>query len=541
MSPFQPKGDAKAESNENTPLVNKGLQPTIDFRPAPKQNSSMLRTYLPKVMISVAIVSAVIIICRKKNESAKEQDPQDPTHIHAPVVLVVLLLCYIVLREIYHLWPDWAKPWKKLNKRHHGALGTDMKSLLAKLGNVLQAVEGRIEEHMSSEHLRQATVTTFKLTGQIKERAPKYRDALFERSGRPVKIPDDVIDHFKFADWAYDETASDQRWETVEDALESCGYDMIRHRKTAAPGCVCSYIAVNFSKKIALVTIKGTSSLGDALTDVCALAVKYTLPNAPIVEGMDTSFFVHEGMMFAAEQLGNEIKPLVQNWFLPQGFKLLIVGHSLGAGTACLLGIWLRSWFPETRGTDRLQVHAYATPAVADKATSLACTDFITTCVHNSDIVPRASLGNIFTGLHVHQKLLARLDETRQCPGREFGSTARWVQMIHFQKDFVVNPADLLLWRTQALETEDHKEEEHLYVPGKVYLMYDAWDKEGDGKKQQPTPTPPIDRVVECDGTCDALRIIDYDMARMLADHTDYYNPLRAAKELPAPVGYDSV
>eukprot|EP00977_Amphora_coffeiformis_P018071 scaffold6147_cov126-Amphora_coffeaeformis.AAC.3 len=40
---------------------------------------------------------------------------------------------------------------------------------------------------------------------------------------------------------------------------------------------------------------------------------------------------------------------------------------SLGGGVASLLGMYLQSWFPETRDTDLIQVYAYAAPPVVDK------------------------------------------------------------------------------------------------------------------------------------------------------------------------------
>ena len=40
-----------------------------------------------------------------------------------------------------------------------------------------------------------------------------------------------------------------------------------------------------------------------------------------------------------------------------------------------------------------------------------------------------------------------------------------------------------------------------------------------------------VNRVVECDGTCDALRFMEFD-SRMITDHCNYYGPLRAIREL---------
>jgi predicted lipase len=50
---------------------------------------------------------------------------------------------------------------------------------------------------------------------------------------------------------------------------------------------------------------------------------------------------------------------LIENLFIPQNFKVVVKGHSLGAGVASLLGIFLKQAFPEMD----LKVYAFATPA----------------------------------------------------------------------------------------------------------------------------------------------------------------------------------
>eukprot|EP00977_Amphora_coffeiformis_P018070 scaffold6147_cov126-Amphora_coffeaeformis.AAC.2 len=59
-------------------------------------------------------------------------------------------------------------------------------------------------------------------------------------------------------------------------------------------------------KKIALIGIKGTSTFRDIITVTCSFSFPYELPRAPLVEGKGKVIRVHEGMMFAAQQLGEE-------------------------------------------------------------------------------------------------------------------------------------------------------------------------------------------------------------------------------------------
>lgn len=74
----------------------------------------------------------------------------------------------------------------------------------------------------------------------------------------------------------------------------------------------------------------------------------------------------------------------------------MICGHALGqAGTSCLLRMELRSRIPEfCKNYKDLRVMAFVTPPVVSLKASRAYVPFITYVVNNSDVVPRAILGN---------------------------------------------------------------------------------------------------------------------------------------------------
>lgn len=111
------------------------------------------------------------------------------------------------------------------------------------------------------------------------------------------------------------------------------------------PGCVAHYIAISKELKTALISIKGTSSLEDLLTDCCGQSVRHTLAR-PFAEGGPTDIYCHEGIFLAAHRLAADVEVLVEELLLPNDYKLLMTGHSLGAGVAALLGVLLRSRFP---------------------------------------------------------------------------------------------------------------------------------------------------------------------------------------------------
>uniref|UniRef100_G3NMM7 sn-1-specific diacylglycerol lipase n=1 Tax=Gasterosteus aculeatus aculeatus TaxID=481459 RepID=G3NMM7_GASAC len=94
------------------------------------------------------------------------------------------------------------------------------------------------------------------------------------------------------------------------------------------------YVALDHKREAVLVAVRGTLSLRDVLTDLSA-----ECENLPI-EGVSGACYAHKGMCQAASYI---YKKLVNDGILNQAFaiapeyKLVITGHSLGAGTASLL------------------------------------------------------------------------------------------------------------------------------------------------------------------------------------------------------------
>uniref|UniRef100_A0A665VGC5 Diacylglycerol lipase-beta n=1 Tax=Echeneis naucrates TaxID=173247 RepID=A0A665VGC5_ECHNA len=103
------------------------------------------------------------------------------------------------------------------------------------------------------------------------------------------------------------------------------------------------FVALDHKREAVLVAVRGTLSLKDVLTDLSAECED--LP----VDGVSGASYGHKGISQAA---GYIYKKLVNDGILNQAFsvapeyKLVITGHSLGAGTASILAILLRNSFP---------------------------------------------------------------------------------------------------------------------------------------------------------------------------------------------------
>uniref|UniRef100_A0AAY4EWI9 Diacylglycerol lipase-beta n=1 Tax=Denticeps clupeoides TaxID=299321 RepID=A0AAY4EWI9_9TELE len=147
------------------------------------------------------------------------------------------------------------------------------------------------------------------------------------------------------------------------------------------------YIALDHKKEAVLVAVRGTLSLKDVLTDLSA-----ECENLPI-EGVSGACYAHKGMCQAAGYL---YRRLVNDGILSQAFsiapeyRLVIVGHSLGAGTASLLAALLRSTYPT------LQCYAFSPPGgLMSKALAEYSRQFVVSVVLGKDLVPRLSIPNM--------------------------------------------------------------------------------------------------------------------------------------------------
>ncbi|KAG8008947.1 Sn1-specific diacylglycerol lipase beta [Nibea albiflora] len=147
------------------------------------------------------------------------------------------------------------------------------------------------------------------------------------------------------------------------------------------------FVALDHKREAVLVAVRGTLSLKDVLTDLSA-----ECENLPI-EGVSGACYAHKGICQAASYI---YKKLVNDGILNQAFsiapeyKLVITGHSLGAGTASLLAILLRNSFPT------LQCYSFSPPGgLLSKALADYSKDFVVSVVLGKDLVPRLSIPNM--------------------------------------------------------------------------------------------------------------------------------------------------
>lgn len=253
-----------------------------------------------------------------------------------------------------------------------------------------------------------------------------------------------------------------------------------------APFVVC----LDHETESVVVTIRGTLSLQDLITDLTASGHPMQLPDWP-------KFMVHKGMY----QTALWIKEYLDDGILEEAFdkvpryKLVVTGHSLGSGCACILAILLQEKYPD------LRCFCFSPTGSLLNADAAAYTQsFITSITLGQDLVCRLS---IRTAHRLKQDVIRVLENCRKpkyriilegvletlgkCCGRDVlftGSTSRdysETQDESEQEDEVSSPLLLLESSEGALESlENFGEPDNipqLYPPGRIIHIVDTLEE----------------------------------------------------------------
>jgi hypothetical protein len=152
-------------------------------------------------------------------------------------------------------------------------------------------------------------------------------------------------------------------------------------------------ILLDNDKKSVVITIRGTKSLEEAVTDLQFNSE--SLERVGELCGFEgRGHESHRGVITRCKWIYNDVKRqkvLKRLYSVNSPYRdwnLVVVGHSLGAACAQLLSLMLRPSFPS------LKCYAYEPPSIFDDRLASHCQDFITSMILGDDVIPRISSQN---------------------------------------------------------------------------------------------------------------------------------------------------
>ncbi|KAK9282229.1 hypothetical protein L1049_005143 [Liquidambar formosana] len=197
-------------------------------------------------------------------------------------------------------------------------------------------------------------------------------------------IVQDLLYHTELAKGAYKGNAAGLARASM--LRESNVLKFIKDSCVMRPGY---YIGIDNRQKIVIFGIRGTQSVYDIVTDIVSSS------NEEVTfEGYSTHFGTAEAARwFLSHEMGTIQKCLEKH----KGYRLRLVGHSLGGATASLLAIMLRKMSPKELGfsPDIVSAVGYGTPPCVSRELAESCSDYVSTVVMQDDIIPRLSVASL--------------------------------------------------------------------------------------------------------------------------------------------------
>lgn len=298
-----------------------------------------------------------------------------------------------VLSPEFVLGPSYYSLWTKLNKAMSAAILHFQDAPNVPVYRLLPLLKLQFEyiaEHRMDKHVVKREYDMFGARHTSLERL----EAFEEMEG--------------FAEAAYTNDLA------IRAFLSSTGYDLLQFEPAVTYEKPSYFVAFNPHRKHAIISVKGTSSVSDLLTDVLHTPVEFLHDS-----------WVHSGMLNAAVYIVNRTDAMISHLFGPLGYRVTFTGHSLGAGTAQLATLIYR-W---ERAMTNIDCVVIAPPPTLNRQALNWTKDIIWSVVAGDDIIPRWNFGLI----SANARILADVDKEMQETGmslEEFYEEFDYLTMI---------------------------------------------------------------------------------------------------------------
>jgi len=162
-------------------------------------------------------------------------------------------------------------------------------------------------------------------------------------------------------------------------------------------GAPAHFLAVNHETRSAMLCIRGTKTLADAITDMhCDREILQWRRNRWYSRLFSSEKgTAHSGMARSAQLLADLHCDTLSS-LSSDGYRICLAGHSLGAGTAAILATQLQGTLPFVKA------YCFATPPCLTEGLAKRCKSYVTSVVLDDDVVPRCSTHAI---LKLHNEL----------------------------------------------------------------------------------------------------------------------------------------
>jgi len=227
------------------------------------------------------------------------------------------------------------------------------------------------------------------------------------------------------------------------------------------------YIAVDDSRKMIVICLRGTKNAADALTDVLAnfdgvVLRDYDRESSSGGRASEKKYcagLAHFGQMQSARNVLSDMQQdLIKTLEEYPAYAIRVTGHSLGGGAAVLLALMLRERCSFAAGRD-VRVVAFGCPSVLTRKLSEYCKEFTICIINRRDIIPRLTLNAMRYLLHA----------------------CLYVQNLDFKNRALISlnlfPKDKIREIERELRSSvsaNSPRESVLFVPGEIYHLVPA-------------------------------------------------------------------